>query len=502
MTKKSSKSILYCAEQVRELDRIAISEHGIPGITLMRRAGLAAFNELRRTWPNATRISVWCGVGNNGGDGYIVAGLAKQRNLKVQLIQVGDATKLKGDAKAAHDWASDAGVDITRLAEFHALDGDVVVDALLGTGLAGTVRAEYAEAIKKINSSALPVIALDIPSGLCSDTGTVLGVAVTAQLTVTFIGLKRGLYTGKGREYSGDIVFTSLDVPTEIYDQIKSGCRLIENDLPRQLLRARSAASHKGDFGHVLILGGAKGFGGAALMASRSAARVGAGLVSLATDIEHVTASLVGAPEIMVQGVRSYPDLLPLLKNASCLVVGPGLGQTAWSEQLCMAAFESGLPAVVDADALNLLSANRVKANRRQNWILTPHPGEAARLLSVSVQDVEADRFGVVCEIQRIYGGVVILKGSGTLVCSGDADISVCVAGNPGMASGGMGDVLSGVLGGLLAQGVILADTARLGVLLHACAADIAAQQGQRGLLATDLLLPLKSLVNPERQSA
>ena len=263
-------------------------------------------------------------------------------------------------------------------------------------------------------------------------------------------------------------------------------------------LPPRERIAHKGMFGHVLVIGGDKGMGGAVALAAEAAARTGAGLTSAATQPAHVAAILARRPEIMVTGVTSGQELEPLLARPSLLVVGPGLGRSAWSEQMLQQATLCGLPLVLDADGLNMLAAGRVvRESKRDNWILTPHPAEAARLLGITTADIQQDRVAAVQTLQQRYGGVIVLKGAGTLMCGVDGTVSICMGGNPGMASGGMGDVLSGIIGSLLAQGLELLDAAKLGVCLHAEAADIAAKQGERGLLASDLLAQLQPLVNP-----
>lgn len=265
-----------------------------------------------------------------------------------------------------------------------------------------------------------------------------------------------------------------------------------------QFLPPRERTAHKGMFGHVMIIGGDKGMGGAVAMAAEAAARTGAGLTSAATQPAHVAAILARRPEIMVTGVTSGQELEPLLTRPSLLVVGPGLGRSAWSEQMLQQATLCGLPMVLDADGLNMLAADRVvREPKRDNWILTPHPAEAARLLGITTADIQQDRVAAVQSLQQRYGGVMVLKGAGTLICGADGAVSICNGGNPGMASGGMGDVLSGIIGSLLAQGLNLLDAASLGVCLHAEAADIAAKQGERGLLASDLIAQLQPLVNP-----
>jgi NAD(P)H-hydrate epimerase len=374
------------------------------------------------------------------------------------------------------------------------------VDALLGIGLRGAPTAEFAAAIAQINQTGLPVLALDIPSGLNADTGAVAGVVVQAQITIPYIALKRGLLTGRGPAVCGELVLANLDIPAVTYNEVSPSVERLTLDALLPLLAPRAADAHKGDFGHVMVIGGDTGYGGAALMAAEAAARTGAGKVSVATRPEHVSAILARRPEIMACGVVSGQELEPLLARPTLLVVGPGLGRTPWSEQMLQQAIKSGLPLVLDADALNILAEGRVVpvAGHQQHspWLLTPHPAEAARLLGITTAEVQADRFAAVRAISARYNASVILKGAGSLLASADGLIGVVTDGNPGMASGGMGDVLSGILGGLVAQGLSAHDAARLGAVIHACAADLAAEDlGQRSLLATDLIPYLGQLL-------
>ncbi len=487
---------LYRAEQVRELDRCAIQDHGIPGINLMRRAGEAAFECLRQRYPEVRSLSIWCGSGNNGGDGYIIAGLARRRGFTVQLVQVGAGGKAGGDAGLALDWAREQGVEITEFNEAVRPEGQLIVDALLGTGLAGEVRGDFKLAIESLNGGSLPIFAIDIASGLCGDSGVRLGVTINADATITFIGVKQGLLTAQGPACSGSLYFDNLAVPETVYESVMAAVQRVDVQQLAAHLAPRSRDAHKGDFGHVLIVGGNSGMGGATLMAAQAAGRAGAGLVSLATRPEHVPAVLARCPEVMARGVGSGQDLEPLLDRADVIVIGPGLGQAAWSEQVLRAVLATDKPLIVDADALNLIAAGSANHCHRDNWIITPHPGEASRLLGQATTAIQADRFAAVRALQEKFGGVAVLKGAGSLVC-GDQSLQLCSDGNPGMASGGMGDVLSGILGGLLAQGHDLTVAAALGVCVHAAAADRAAQAGERGMMATDLLAHIRSLVNP-----
>ena len=487
---------LYTAEQTRALDRAAIEGHGVPGITLMARAADAAFECLIGAWPEPEQLQVLCGTGNNGGDGYLVADLAHKRGIPVVVYQLGDPAKIGGDAQLARDQALANGVEEQPFDEDTELLGiGVIVDAMLGTGLGGDVLGLYSDAIAAINASGNPVLAVDIPSGLCADTGRVLGSAVRADLTVTFIGLKRGLFTLAAADYTGELQFADLAVPPQIYTEVAADCQRLELDtLLDDRVPQRPVTAHKGLYGTVLVMGGDYGMAGAAAMAGEAALRCGAGLVRVATRPEHVAALVARTPELMPMGVDSGDDLQPLLDAADVLVVGPGLGQSPWSVYLLQAALASGLPMVLDADGLNLLASGEVKAAPADNRIYTPHPGEAARLLGLSNAEVQADRFAAARSLQQRWGGVAVLKGNGSLIAATDA-LLLSDYGNPGMASGGMGDVLSGVIGALLAQQLAPLDAAAVGVCLHGAAGDYAAQDGMVGLTATDLIPWLRELL-------
>ncbi|MBA6411627.1 NAD(P)H-hydrate dehydratase [Parahaliea sp. F7430] len=490
---------LYTAAQSRELDRYAMAHFEVTAAELMSRAAQAAWQSLLSKWPQVKSLQVLCGTGNNGGDGYLLAALAQQQGYSVKVLELGQLQRMQSDALAARQQALAAGVPMVAYSaeEFAALDPHdaVRVDAMLGTGLGGEPRLAYRAAIEALNSSAIPVMALDLPSGLCADSGSVLGVAVQAAHTVTFIAAKRGLYTASGPDYCGSVELASLGVGAALSSHLPATCLRLQLEALLPALAPRPATAHKGLYGRVLVIGGDYGMGGATALAAEAALRCGAGLVSAATRAEHVSAVLARSPEVMAQAVASGQDLSALIPSATVLVIGPGLGRSPWSEQLCQAALRSELPMVVDADALNLLAAGlggQFKA--RDNWVLTPHPGEAARLLGCSTAELQADRFAAVSELQRRWGGVVLLKGSGTLI-SGGGQILLSDYGNPGMASGGMGDVLSGVIAALLAQGLPAVMAAALAACLHGAAADRAAAAGQRGLAASDLMHEMRGLL-------
>jgi len=539
---------LYTAQQVRDLDRCAIEQFHIPSMTLMERAGASCFRLIARQWPQAQSMLVLCGAGNNAGDGYVIASLADQAGWQVEIIQLGALARLKGDAARCAERALQAELTVVEVqASTHLLaqrrrfdHSDVIVDALLGTGLKGPVRPLYDKAIELINDACAGVFAVDLPSGLCADSGAELGRAVNAQLTNTFIGVKRGLLTGRGPAKSGHVLFDDLGVPEAAYQQSNDASEIgtverIDWPVLKTLLRPREQDSHKGCFGHVLVVGGNYAMAGAVAMAGEAALRVGAGRVSIATRPEHVAIVTAIRPEIMVHGIDSVAQLEPLINSATILVVGPGLGQDLWAQQLFAALIGSSKPLVIDADGLNLLAlavstagpttdatdeqgllgADSIErdvmgeplgidkstpenpARDKKTWVLTPHPGEAGRLLAVKNAVIGQDRFRAAMKLQAMYQATVVLKGAGTLI-AGAQYLRLASVGNPGMASAGMGDVLSGIIGGLLAQGLNEQDAAALGVVLHGAAADrSAAESGERGLLATDLFDHLRHLINP-----
>lgn len=479
---------LYRADQVRQLDSIAIQQGKIPGFELMNRAGLFAFECIITRYPNIRSIAVFCGSGNNAGDGYIVARLALEAGMSTQVYSVSPVEKLHGDALTAFQEYKKSNGKLIAYQEGMTCDAELVIDALLGTGLDRQVKGSYEEAIQTINSKPDPVVSLDIPSGLNADTGMAMGIAVYADITVTFIGLKQGLFTGQAADYCGEICFSSLDVSDEIFQEVSfSSLRL---DPP--VMKSRIRSSHKGNHGHVLVVGGDSGFSGAALMAAEAAARSGAGLVSIATRQSHACLLNINRPELMCHGVENFAQLEPLLQKASVIAIGPGLGQSEWSHLLFETVLTTTKPLVIDADGLNLLAKKMIT---NENWVLTPHPGEAARLLQCTSSEIQEDRFAAVSAIQNKYGGISVLKGAGSLIANG-REILISTTGNPGMASGGFGDVLTGFIAGLIAQGFTNGDAARIAVYLHGEAADLAAREGERGLLACDLMPFLRKLVN------
>lgn len=493
---------LYTCDQARALDQSASEVAGIPGIRLMKNAGRSSLEYALTLWPDTRSWVVLCGGGNNGGDGYVFAALAAQKHHRVQVFWLAEPDSLPADAARAYQYARQEGVSGQRFTTSEAQSalesnaGTVIVDALLGTGCKGEVREPYSSAINWINSSTAHVLSLDLPSGLNGDTGAAVGVSVCASATLTFVGCKPGLLTGQGPELAGQLGFADLGMPAKVYDEFLPAARTPNREELLACLPQRSVNAHKGLFGYLLVVGGAPGFGGAALMATETAAVTGVGLLGLATDPIHVTASLVRRPEVMVAGICSGHDVEHLLQKPTAIAIGPGLGTTPWSEQLLERVLQRDVPRVFDADALNILAEGRLALPTTDaNWVLTPHPGEAARLLDCSISAIEEDRIAAVKKLYERFGGVIVLKGSGTLIYDGTT-LVVAKVGNAGLARGGTGDILTGLIGGLLAQHLPPFVAAQLAVCIHGDAADLAVEEtGMRGMLATDLILFIRELL-------
>lgn len=490
------ENLAYAPEAVREMDRTAIEDLGIPGYTLMTRAGQATFNDARERYPNARRWLVLCGAGNNAGDGYVIARLARAAGLDVRVAALSDPGRLAGDAATARDDYLGGGGGIEDFDTELFRCADIIVDAMLGTGLDRALGGSYLQAVTSLSIVDAPVVAVDIPTGLNGTTGAIMGAAVCADLTATFVGLKRGLFVGEGPDHCGEIRFHDLAIPADRLTAIEPALRLYAESDARALLHKRQRTDHKGSFGHVLIVGGNRGMGGAARLAGEAALRSGAGLVSVAAHPQSARAILAGRPELMCHAVETPEHLDELIDRATVVALGPGLGRDDWAWQMFRRAIGTSPQKVVDADALNVLAEESLQ---RDDWILTPHPGEAARLLGTDGASIQADRLAAVREIARRYGGVAVLKGHGTLIGTRDSLPTLVRRGNPGMATAGMGDVLTGIVAGLLAQ--FPSDplaAASAAVHVHGFAGDLAtADGGERGLIAGDLFAHLRSAVNP-----
>ncbi len=491
-------SDLFDSAAARSLDAQASALAGDGGWSLMSAAGLAGWQCLLQHWPRAQALCVVVGAGNNGGDGLLLAAHALRAGCRVHVVtQPGKppATALAIRAlaelqSAGGSWAPFDG----RLPE-----ADLVVDALFGLGLQDAPRGDARALVEAINAQHAPVLALDVPSGVDADRGSAPGVAVRATVTVQFIVAHRGLHTGDGLEHAGVRVLAPLSLPAAAWEGVQPVAgRWLQDRLPA-LLPPRRINAHKGSSGHVLCVGGNHGSGGAVLLAAHAVLRTGAGLASIATRGEHIVAALARLPEAMCHAVEDGPALRLLLQRADVVAIGPGLGQDDWAQELWRAVRDSGHPLVVDADALNLLARD---PQPMPNAVLTPHPGEAARLLACTTAEVQQDRFGAATALADRFRCVVVLKGAGSIVAAPSPPAAVIAAGNPGMAVGGMGDLLTGVIAALRAQGLEAFDAAACGALLHGLAGDAAAAEGARGLLPTDLLAPLRHLCNPESPHA
>ncbi|MEW9798521.1 NAD(P)H-hydrate dehydratase [Alteromonas sp. CYL-A6] len=486
---------LYRADQVREHEARAAELSGCDLTALMQRAGKAVFRHCQQLLPNTDHFLVVVGQGNNAGDGYVAALHAKQAGKQVTLCAVEPERVLEGDAGDAQRAWRDAGGDIQAFDASMLTQAGLVIDALLGTGINSVIRAEFADIIDAINDADIPVVSVDVPSGLDANTGQSLGRCIEADVTVTFVGIKPGLTTGAGKQSCGRLVFEDLGVGKAFQSLARASATLLDLPLFRHGLGPRDVHSHKGTYGRLLCVGGNRGTAGAIRLSSEAALRSGAGMVKVYAHESSTIQVSAGRPELMV----TDHDLEKALDWATCVVIGPGLGQDSWAQ----AAFETTLkhcqshnkPVVIDADALNLL-CKQSTAYTIKDAILTPHAGEAARLLGVSVDDVEGERFNYARQCAQRYHAICVLKGAGTLIDNEKATW-VCRHGNPGMATAGSGDVLSGILGALIAQGLSPCHAALYGVSVHAKAGDdIADLYGQRGMIASDLYEAVRALIN------
>jgi hydroxyethylthiazole kinase-like uncharacterized protein yjeF len=487
---------LFTGAQVREIDARAIAALGGDAFALMRRAGEAAFRRLRANWPLARRLVVACGRGNNGGDGWVVATLARQAGFEAEVVHLeGDPTT--PEAARARGEAIAAGVAVQAHDPSRPLpDADLVVDAVLGIGLKRAPERDCATLVAAINAHGAPVLALDLPSGLDADSGHAGGPCVRASATVCFLAAKRGLFTGDAPAVVGALWIEDLGVARSIEAAIDPAVVAIGPEAIRRALPPRSPVAHKGDCGHVLVVGGDVGFAGAARLAAEAALRGGAGLVTLATRAAHAAAVVAALPETMVLGVEDRAAFAAPLARADVVAIGPGLGQGDWGRALLELVLAARRPGVYDADALNLLARERHELP--PGSVITPHPGEAARLLECRVAEIQADRFEAARRLSARFGAVAVLKGAGTIIARPDGRLALCPIAEPGMASGGMGDVLTGVIAALLAQGLPADVAASIGVRVHAQSAQCAARDGgARGLSASDVIAGLRRQVNP-----
>ncbi|MAH73163.1 MAG: bifunctional ADP-dependent NAD(P)H-hydrate dehydratase/NAD(P)H-hydrate epimerase [Porticoccaceae bacterium] len=505
MSLKTGDNFLYDLPNVERIEQQFIKKIDSTEYALALDAAEALFQELTREFGQPSNITVFCGGGKNAADGYLLSALASAKSISVKVFELGNPLQFSPTVARARELALAGNAELNVFTGEETIERGLIVDALIGIGLRGKLREKYRCAIRKINFSNLPTLSIDVPSGLNAGTGGVLDIAVNADLTVTFLVYKQGFFTGHGPSCCGSLILRCLGMEREESLSELASASIMHREKLCKMLPSRLNYSYKTNYGHVLVIGGDYGYAGAGIIAAQGAARTGAGLVSLATRPEHISAMLTRQPEVMAIGVSSGQELEPFLSRPSVLVLGPGLGISAWSEQLLHIALDKKISTVIDADALNIISSKKVQFSREhaENCVITPHPGEAARLLDISVKEVELDRVSAAIELQNIFGTTVVLKGSGTIVCGRSSElVSICPYGNPGMASAGMGDLLSGVIGGLLAQSLPCLSAAELGCCLHSYAADLVVDElGEKGLLATDLLRPISDQLMIEGRS-
>jgi hydroxyethylthiazole kinase-like uncharacterized protein yjeF len=491
---------LFSVARIRQIEQAVMENNHVSGEELMQRAGQTALEVVSNFFAETTSVIIFCGGGNNGGDGYVLAKLAHEASIAVTVVALKPVDELPPIAKKAAKACEELGIAIESFVDdgrhLEIADYDLIVDAILGIGLQQEVTGAARSAIELINQVCpdVPVLSLDVPSGVDADTGEVLGDAVEADLVLTFIAGKPGLFTGDAVNYCRQVLCGDLGLEDWLtqYD-CQAECMHYAS-LAETFLLPRRAGAHKGYFGHVLIVGGDLGMPGAAILAGEACLRSGAGLVTVATQPQHVPAVVARAPELMARGVTQATDLIPLIDKADVIAVGPGLSDSEWSQDLFYALTYIDKPLIVDAGALTLLER---QPQHNPHWILTPHPGEAARLMNTTVDEVQGDRFGAVEQLQQQYGGIVILKGAGTLIKSEDLVTQVCMSSMPSLATAGTGDVLTGVVASLVAQRFPTMIAAMLGVLVHTEAGRLAGQEGERGTRATDLMDGLRQAVNP-----
>lgn len=507
------------AKEMQDIDGVTIQRYGVAGIVLMERAGLAVVSKINEFYPDK-KVVVLCGGGNNGGDGFVIARVLHNQGRKVEVYAASGPGKLKGDAKVNYDSAKKFGVIIHPVRKFLShgqarfSQRSLIVDALLGTGLSREVRAPLSDAIRKVNRLSSPVVAVDIPSGVSSDTGQVMGCAVKARHTVTFGLPKRGHLLYPGAEYAGRLYIEDIGFPQRLLHTEKIKTHLVRNEDAVSLLPERPKYSHKGTYGHVLLVAGSRGKTGAALMAAKACLKGGAGLVTIGVPETLINTFQARVTEEMLLplpdkgdgtiALEAYKAIIGFLKNkGTVLAIGPGLSvNDEISKLVGMLVKESGVPVVIDADGLNAIAGKTgVLKKGRAPVVLTPHPGEMARLLkkrsAVSGQQsaadirkqVEEDRIGTVISFAKRTETYVVLKGVPTVTASPEGNAYINSTGNPGMAAAGMGDVLTGLVSAFLAQKLDPARASVLAVHIHGFAGDIAAgRKGERSLMASDII--------------
>jgi hydroxyethylthiazole kinase-like uncharacterized protein yjeF len=499
---------IVTSQQMRNIDQRAIKEFGIPGSVLMENAAAAIMAEMERFFDGlaGVRVGIVCGKGNNGGDGLAVARRLSIRGVAVRVALLAPFNALGGEAKVNLNILRKTDVQIAPNATTRSLSdilawSDILVDAVLGVGLSSPLKGAFAQTVEMINASGKPVVAVDIPTGINADTGEIMGMAIKADLTVTMALLKRGLVLLPGAEYAGAVRVVDIGIPHEVVDREKILISRLDRGSAWGVFGPREAGAHKGNFGHLMIVSGSPGKAGAAIMSARSALRTGVGLVSVATpnnlvpiiQSQIVEAMCVPSAESIegTLGAGSEVELLKAAVGMSACAIGPGLSTHHETVQVVKNLIQRmTIPLVIDADGLNALAGSiDILKRAKAPIILTPHPGEMGRLLGISSADVQKNRIGIASGFSEKYKVILVLKGAGTVIACPDGRLFINSTGNPGMATGGTGDALTGMIGSLLAQGYPAAQAACLGVYLHGLAGDLAAQEkGEMGMIAGDLI--------------
>ncbi|HEX4985185.1 MAG TPA: NAD(P)H-hydrate dehydratase [Burkholderiales bacterium] len=484
---------VFLTREIREIEAIVLAQPGAP--SLMARAGTAVARLAREMLgERGKRILVLAGGGNNGGDAFVAASQLKQAWFEPTVVFTGQESKLPPDAKAAWgEWRAAGGRTTGSVPPDAA--PDLIIDGLFGIGLERPLQGQAADIVSWVNGRDAGVLSIDVPSGLHADSGRVLGCAVRARRTLTFIGLKAGLFTLDGPDYAGEVIFDPLGV--DIPDAVQPHGWRIESPLLASVLPLRKRNSHKGTFGNVGVVGGAPGMVGAALLAGRAALKLGAGRVFAGLFSEELAVDLV-QPELMI---RPAQEVLKI-EDLDCIAAGPGLGQSQAAQHALAAAIAHKAPLVLDADALNLLAAqpklHKALLARASETILTPHPAEAARLLATGTDKVQSDRIGAARALGTKFNAAVVLKGNGSICALRSGDWYVNTSGNPGMAAAGMGDALTGMVASLAAQGGDPDLALLAGVHLHGLAADrlVASGIGPAGLTASEVIDAARRILN------